>query len=56
MPVETETPAGEVPATGAGRARRRKAKPPPAHAAKGDAKGGAKPEAKGGKAEGKKKE
>ena len=52
VPVETETPAGEVPAT---------AQVAPAaegeagaDAAKGDAKGGAKPEAKGGKAEGKK--
>ena len=54
IPVETATPAGEVPALA-------QAEPGAegeagAEAAKGDAKGGAKPDAKGGKAEGKKKE
>jgi large subunit ribosomal protein L25 len=53
VPAETATPAGEVPATA--QVDPAKAEAEGADAAKGgDAKGGAKPEAKGGKAEGKK--
>ncbi len=57
IPVETETPAGEVPALAqAEPGKEGEAASAGADAAKGDAKGGAKAEAKGGKAEGKKKE
>jgi large subunit ribosomal protein L25 len=56
VPVETETPAGEVPATAQAAPGAEGEAAAGAEPAKGDAKGAAKPEAKGGKAEGKKKE
>lgn len=54
VPVETETPAGEVPALAQAEPAKGAEGEAGGEAAKGDAKGGAKPEAKGGKAEGKK--
>jgi len=51
VPVETETPAGEVPALAQAEPAKGEGE---AGDAKADAKAGAKPDAKGGKAEGKK--
>ena len=56
IPVEAETPAGEVPALAQVAPGAEGEAAAGAEAAKGDAKGGAKADAKGGKAESKKKE